>query len=405
MSNAHHKQKLTKTLLDDLQPAAKEYSVWDTLVEGFHVRVSPAGRRTLSVYYRSKRGIGRRRSLGCFPTVKVEEARDAARGHVAAAKQGHDPFGDRDAQRAIPKLKDFWTIYWEEHALPKKAARSSEQDELLWRKHLAPAFGETFVDQIDVAAVRRWHGKMKATPGAANRSLSLLSKMMSMCIASGYMNTNPCQHTIKFPEKQRDPDLGPDDVEELWSSAVHEEENGDRGAARVVMLILLTGARRFEALNARWRDVDLGLSDPRWRVPIEHIKGGERSQITITRNLSADAALLLASWKPAQCNLNDLVFPSPKNPSEPRFDIKKPWDRIRCKAGRPDLRLHDLRHLFATLAIGEGHSLDEIGDTLGHRCPTTTRRYAHIVSRQKSRVANSVSSIVLRREREAEPVV
>lgn len=392
MPNAKIKLKLTKTIIEGLEPRTKEYSAWDAQVEGFHVRVFPSGSRVFYAFYRAKRGNMRRRPLGPYPTVKVDEAREQARSLISAAKQGKDPFGEQDAQRAIPRLASFWTVYWEEHALPKKAARSSEQDEQLWNKHVQPTFGEMFVDQIDASRVRRWHAKLSGTPGAANRALALLSKICSMCIQSGYITSNPCRFVEKYPENQRDPTFTSDDIRNLWDAAHLEENEGDEGAGRAVKLIMLTGARRFEVLNARWGDFDLEEGDPTWRVPKENLKGGKRLQTDVTRNLSRDTRELVLSWRPIGHGAEQLLFPSSKLQSEARFDIKKPWDRIRKGAGRSDLRLHDLRHLFATLAIGEGNTLEEIGETLGHRCPTTTRRYAHIVARQKSRVANSVSS-------------
>lgn len=394
MPNAKRKEKLTKTLVDGLSPAGFEYAVWDTQVEGFHVRVSPAGLKTLCVYYRSKRNQGRRRSLGRYPTVGVEEARQTARQLIAASKRGEDPFGKQDALKAIPKLSVFWDTYWAEHAVPKKSARSAQEDLRLWRIHLKPALGDLFIDQIDAKTVRKWHADKKGTPGAANRALALLSKMMSLAVANELRPTNPCKHIQRYPENRRDPDVDPELAVKLWALAQIEEQKGDAGAARVMMLIMLTGARRGEVLQARWRDFDLSSSMPLWRVPTEHIKGGERRGINITRNLSADTVALLQSWK-GERGPDDLLFPSVKGEGGARYDIRDPWDRIRRAAGRPELRIHDLRHMFATLAIFNGHTLDEIGETIGHRDPTTTRRYAHILARTKSQVANSVSSIVI----------
>jgi hypothetical protein len=180
--NAKLKQKLTKTVVEGLAAEPAEYSVWDTTVESFHVRVSPKGTKTLCVIYRTKRGVSRRRSLGRFPTKRIEEARDEARTYISAAKSGGDPFGERDALKAIPTLGKFWDEYWSDHATVKKSARSCESDLQLWKTHLSPRFGRSHVDQVEPATIYRWHAALSEKPGAANRALALLSRLMSLAV-------------------------------------------------------------------------------------------------------------------------------------------------------------------------------------------------------------------------------
>lgn len=395
LANAKRKQKLTKTVIEGLIPEQNEYRVWDSLVPAFYVRVFPSGSKKYYVFYRTARGQARNRTVGAFLTMTIERARDQARKHIAAAKDGKDPHGDQDSLRSIPTLAGHWETYWRDHASIKKSARSADSDMTLWTKHLCPTFGAMFIDKIEPAGIMRWHAKLADTPGAANRALSLLSKLMSLAEVGGYRPSNPCKGIEKYPETPRDPSVSDEELSLLWKAAEREQRTGDKGAARVVMLILLTGARRGEVLKAAWSEFDLTSDLPVWRVPVEHIKGGRRRVILISRNLSSSFAATLSRWKAEACGTSGLLFPSSRGGASTRFDINKPWARIRMEAGRPDLRLHDLRHVFATVAIGEGHSLAEIGETLGHRCTMTTRRYAHIEARQKSRVANTVSEKML----------
>ncbi|RYZ01389.1 MAG: DUF4102 domain-containing protein, partial [Alphaproteobacteria bacterium] len=148
--NAKRKQKLTKAIVTALKAEAKEYSVWDTLVEGFHVRIFPSGSRKLYVYYRSKRGQSRRRPLGAFPLLQIDEARDQARSFVLAAKAGSDLYAERDALKRVPTLAAFWELHWSDHVTVKKAPRSAESDETLWRRHLKSAFGDKFIEFRDI---------------------------------------------------------------------------------------------------------------------------------------------------------------------------------------------------------------------------------------------------------------
>ncbi|RYD78618.1 MAG: site-specific integrase [Verrucomicrobiaceae bacterium] len=222
---------------------------------------------------------------------------------------------------------------------------------------------------------------------------------MNLSVEAGYRASNPCKGVERYAENPRDPSLTSRELSRLWEAAANEERDGDKGAARIVMLIMLTGARRGEVLNARWPEFDLASESPIWKVPTEHIKGGKRRKLVITRNLSIGVCSMLLRWKSETRNPESVLFPSQLGDLYPRRDINKPWHRIRSAIARCDLRLHDLRHVFATLALGEGHSLEEIGETLGHRSAMTTRRYAHIVARQKSKVANSVSEIILQSNR------
>lgn len=160
----------------------------------------------------------------------------------------------------------------------------------------------------------------------------------------------------------------------------------------MVMLLFLTGARRGEALKAKWEDFDLDRGI--WKVRRQTLKGGVRHAISLERTLSAQALELLKDWRRSREAWNQYVFPQEKNSTKRRYDIKKPWDRIRSFADLKDFRMHDLRHCFATYAFRAGHQLAVIGEQMGHLSSATTLRYAHVEVDQKRKVAEDVSNAI-----------
>lgn len=372
MPNAKSREKLTKTMIQKLQPRTKEYMVWDTEVPGFFVRVLPSGMKSFGVFYRDARGRQRKRGIGKVADVHVAAARDQASFARSDVKRGYDQFEEQNKRRSVPQLCEYWTTYLNDHAKPHKAASSVKEDESLWRNRLEPAFGNLPLDEISKADVRHWHKKEKKHFTAANRALMLLSKIMSMAVDDELLTKNPCKGINTFPESPRK--YVPSETE-LYRFLEAVREDHDRGAAVLTELLLYTGGRRGEALKAQWKEFDFDKDV--WVVPAEHIKNGQRHKITIRRKLSPPARELLLGWRSQSENKSGYVFPSLKDPNKPRHDIKSFWNRIRKRSKLPHFRTHDLRHAFASLALDKGYSLSQIGAGLGHLSPKTTQRYAH----------------------------
>lgn len=380
MSNAKRKEKLTKTLILSLEPREKEHAVWDTSCPGFHVRVMPSGKKTFYVFYRNSDRKPYRKSLGDVRSTTVDSARRKAIEVIADIGRGYDQFKEQQKRKAVPTLSEVWPEYLEQHAKPKKAASSVREDTRLWTLHLEPQFGKKRVNEISTQAIRRWHSERARTPYEANRALSLLSKLMSF--SSDHLDRNPCRDVSKFPEEPRTTELSEAQVRSIFEAI---ENDPDRGAATLVRLLLFTGARRGEAMKARWTefDMDTGL----WTVPSQHIKGGQRHALEIRRALPNQILQDLREWRKLCPSPFGLVFPSPQNKEKPRADLKSIWTRIRRKTGLSSLRIHDLRHNFAMTAIRNDVSLEAIGDALGHRDRQTTMRYARYDKNSRHRVA------------------
>lgn len=391
MSQVKARVKLTKKVIENLEIKPQEYAVWDTDVISFHLRILPGGTKSYCVYYRVD-GKRRRRSIGSFPTVTVSDARDSARKIITAAKSGGDPFGERDRRKQRQTVSQLWDYYWETHAIPKKSASSQREDMRMWNKHLKPKFQKISIEDLHFDDVQKLHSALRRTPTEANRVVALISKMMSLAIRRGQRESNPCHGVERYPNNRRERILNEVELIKFFES-VEREKQRDPGAAVMVTLLLLTGARRGEALKARWEDFDLNKKV--WNVKRETLKGGSRHAITLQRALSDRAVELLVDWRLDHPTPDGLVFPSEEDPSKPRYDIKKQWDRIRTEAKLANFRLHDLRHCFATYAFRAGLPLAVIGEQMGHLSSSTTLRYAHVDEREKRRVAEVVSDAVL----------
>ncbi len=381
------RKKLSKRTVDAEPINGKDRKIFDALLPGFHLRVKPSGMKSFAIQYRTRGGRQRSLTIGRYGILTVEEARQEARQLLAQVARGEDPSQQRHTQRHAISMQTLWEEYLEKHARPKKAPRSVEEDEAIWRLWLCKAIGSVRVNQLERKDVERLHAAMCHVPARANRLLALLSKMMNLAAQWGYCDRNPVTGIPKYREVGRERFLSPAERERL-ARALGEET--DRGAATIVWLAMLTGARRGEALKARWEQFHLDGHAPLWIIPAFNTK-----QRRVNRKpLSAQAVMLLLEWQRNRpLSPAGWVFPG-KDPMQPRADIKRPWSRIRNAARLEDFRFHDLRHDFASMAIGDGWSLSMIGKYLGHASPQTTQRYAHLQDDPLRAMAERVGTIV-----------
>lgn len=385
MSRSQRKLRLTKTMIEELSSEKSEYSVWDTKCEGLHVRVLPSGSKSYYVFYRDQLGRQRRRSLGKTSVVPLDQARKKAREVIADADRGHDHFDAAAKEKSVPTLEAVWADYLEDHALPKKSASSVAEDRRLWSRHIQHVFGRTRVTEITQHDVRKWHSKKSSTPYEANRALALLSVMFSF--SSHLVTANPCLKVQKFPEKSRQSELSDSQFSKLIAAI---EEDHDAGAIVLLKLLIWTGARRGEALKAKWDEFDLEKGI--WNVPSEHIKGGVRHRKVLRRALPDACVMAMQKWRNIAPNTTGYVFPSPKDPGRPRYDISAIWKRVRRRSGLSTIRVHDLRHHFATVAVRNGISLEKVQHALGHSDTRTTLRYAHFADEDRHQVSGAVAT-------------
>jgi integrase len=255
--------------------------------------------------------------------------------------------------------------YIEEH-LPKKRPRSRAEDRGLIKQWVLPALRNAKVSEVRFEDVDSLHRKITkaGTPYRANRVLALLSKMFSLAVRWRWRLDNPCRTIERNPEAKRTRYLTGDELSRLTAVLA---EFPDQQAANIIRLLLFTGARRGETLCAKWEDFDLATGT--WTKP-----GATTKQATAHRvPLSAPARQLLAGMA------RDGEYLFPGKDGGHRVGFQRPWPAVCKAAGIKGVRLHDLRHTYASVLASSGQSLPVIGALLGHTQPGTTARYAHLV--------------------------
>ena len=298
---------------------------------------------------------------------------------------GVDPGLERRASRAVPTVAEAAKDFMESHGAKLKASTRTEYDRLL-RNAILPAFGRRTIDDIARNDITRFHNALSETPRKANFALAVLSIMMSWCEEEGLRarGTNPCRQIRKYREVARQRFLSDEELERLGRVLQELEQAGEESpyAIAAIRLLLLTGARLGEILSLEWRFVDL----QRGLLALPDSKTGQKA---IFLNEAAVNLLLLLPRETA----NPFVIVGAR-PSSHLINLQKPWRRIRERAGLGDVRIHDLRHSFASIAAAQGASLQLIGRLLGHTTPQTTQRYAHLVADQVRETNESVGAKV-----------
>jgi integrase len=339
---------------------------YDEAVKGFGIRVTAAGGRAFVLnYYRKSDGRERRWTIGSFPDWGTGAARDEAKRLKRLIDGGADPVGEHQDGRAAPTVADLCARFEEEY-LPRKRAWTRKSYKQQIAADILPVIRRMKVAAVTYDDVDRLHRDIgKRAPTHANRVLALLSKMMSLAIKWKWRTDNPCKGIERNQETKRKRYLSGDELARLTAALA---EHRDQQAANIVRLLLLTGARRGEAVAASWDQFD--LENGIWTKPGATTK--QKTDHIVP--LSAPARRLLAELHKARDH-SGYLFPGRLGH---RREIKDSWTAI-CKAASIEgLRVHDLRHSFASTLADAGFSLPIIGALLGHTQPVTTSRYAHL---------------------------
>jgi integrase len=361
-------QKLTdRTVRALVAPAAGNQITYDSTVSGFGVRITAAGAIAFILNYRVKAtGLERRYTIGSYPDWNVAAARGEAKRLKREVDSGGDPLGQLKADRDAPTVKDLCDRFEAEH-VDKLRRRTQSDYRGIIRNDVVPALGKLKVAAVDFEHVERLHRKItQRAPTQANRTLAVLSKMFALAIKWRLRPDNPCKGVSRNREDARKRYLKPDELARLTKALA---EYPDQDAADVFRLLLLTGARRGEVLSATWDQFD--LKEGVWTKPATATKQKQRHEVP----LNAPARQLLAR----RLNKHDAspwVFPG--RSAHHRINLHRSWGLICKAAGIIGLRIHDLRHSYASTLVSAGFSLPTIGALLGHSQPQTTARYAHL---------------------------
>lgn len=402
-------------------------------IKGFGCRVTASGRKAFVLNYRAGKRE-RRLTIGSYPEWSVMRAREHAFYLKRQIDLGFDPLNDREAERTAPTVNDLFIRYCAEH-LPGKAPRSAADDKSMWVKSILPKLGSTKLRELTSSDVDSLHREISQDrPVRANRVIEVLRKALNLALRWGWIEKNPAIGVRKNQEHPRERYLA---ESELKALATAMQYYGPSTSVAAIRLMMLTGARKGETLRAEWSHVDLDTGV--WRKPSHHTKQRKVHKIP----LSSAAIDLLKSVR--SLNLSDrFIFPSPKREA-PLQDVRRTWENLLVQGtltlwssveGFPDLRqrltatldrqpflaellqwskaerlmlppglqgvrIHDLRHTYASLLVSRGASLPLIGALLGHTQAQTTQRYAHLWDDPLRSATELIGITISSREEEA----
>ncbi len=364
---------ITRSLVQKLPPlpeGAAKHRIFDDRLAGF---IAEQRRSTVTFYFRYKDARGRQHEvrLGRLGDVTVDQARRRAEQLKAEVSLGGDPVAEKAKLKAIATVDEFARERYLPHVQERQ--RSAHNVEAYLRLRILPAIGKKALDEVtpqDVAALRRKMVAEGLANGTVNRHLATLRAMFNQALKWGlYEGKNPGSSPGMLREQHRDKYLSPSETRALFRALAADR---DETAASVLMLLAVTGARRGEALKAKWENVDL----ERCILTVPRSKSGRTRHIPLSALAVAILQRQLA--KRAIHPGNPCVFPSARRTGQPVEGVRGAWRRARAAAGLPDdLRIHDLRHSFASALANAGTPLNEIGTVLGHSQLSTTTRYAH----------------------------
>lgn len=398
--------KITKRVVDSAIPmSGRELFVWDEELRGFGLRVLSSGAKSYIVQYRTggRGSQARRRVIGRHGVMTAEEARIRARRLLTEVADGLDPALRRDQSRDATTVGELADMYLREGPAekPNKKASSWATDRSNIERHIKPMLGRralrnlTRADitqfQVDVAAgkskadfktKKRGRARISGDSGTAARTLAVFGAMLQFAAARGLIPTNPAKGVPLLKGRKRERFLLEAEVADLADAlaAMEREHALSPNAAAAVRLLLLTGCRRGEVLSLRWDWVDF----ERGCVRLPGSKTGAKV-------VPLAAAALEVLGKLPRRQTSPYVLPAAKGGGH-YIGLQKDWERLRARAGLDGLRLHDLRHSFASFAVAGGHTLFMVGKVLGHKQARTTEGYAHLADDPLRAVANSTAA-------------
>jgi integrase len=368
------REKITKRSVDALKPGADgaEAMLWDTEVRGFGCRVQRGGSKSYIVHYRVGTGRGaplRKLTIGKHGAPWTPEtARKEARRLLGMVEGGADPATDKIARKEAPTIADLAERFLAEHAESKRKASTANAYRTTLDRIILPAIGKRKVVDVKRHDVAKLHHEHRATPYQANRVLAVLSMMFNLAEQWGLRpdGSNPCRRIERFAERHRERMLSPTELGRL-GDALAAYDGSPYGVAAIKLLVF-TGARFGEIMNLEWSWIDFDRGEAR----LPDSKTGAK-----TLHLPPPALAVLAELPRVAGNQHVIVG---HKTGAAMVNLGKPWRAIRAAAGLHDVRLHDLRHAFASVAASSGMGLPIIGKMLGHAQAATTHRYAHLAS-------------------------
>ena len=391
---AMHKTTLTNRAVAALR-VERDTVYWDRDLPGFGVRVYPGGGKVYIAQAREPDRTTRRVTVGRQDVLNADQARQRAALIIARIRAGEDPVPLPLAARfnGGPTVADLAERYLEEHAAVRLKPETQRRVRLMLQNHILPALGRLPLEAVERSDVVEFHQKLSDQPVTANKSVKLLSHMYRLGEGWGLVpeGFTPCRSVEKYPERSRERFLTDAEFTRLGHVLDQSVKSGavPLTAVTAVRLLMLTGCRKSEILTLRWSDVDLDAGE----LHLADAKTGPRAVQLPPTAVELLEALPRRKGSP-------WVFPG--NDRDGRYSsggLDHAWRTVRAAAGLEDVRLHDLRHSFASRALALGETLPVIGKLLGHSDIETTARYAHLaqdsIHETAERIADSIAAEIL----------
>ena len=377
--------RITKRSVDAVKAGGTDTVYWDGELTGFGLRVRRSGRKSYVVQTRIA-GKLCWFTIGPHGPLNPDQARARALEILACAKKGIDP-RDADARReAEPSMADLGRRFLEEYVPVHCKPSTREEYSRSVRLFVDPVIGELRVPEVQRKDIAALHHGLRDKPYQANRTLGVLSKMFSLAEVWGWRpdGSNPCRHVKRYKEHKRERFLSPEETERL-GQVLRDVEEEMPSAVAAFRLLLLTGCRMSEIRDLRWEYVKDDC------IELPDAKTGGR-----VVPLGPEARAVLSAIPRDEDNPWVIAG---RLPGSHLTDLQRPWRRIRKQAGLEGVRIHDLRHSFASRALALGESLTMIGKLLGHTQVQTTARYAHLardsIQTAAARITGSIGGNLL----------
>jgi integrase len=362
--------KLTKKIIENTPSEDKDILLWDGELKGFGCKITPKGKRIYLLYYRTKDGRQRKPIIGQHNPLSCEQARDIARRWLNEVAEGGDPSATKQEVKKSLNVSEFMELYIDKH-IPNMKQKSAEEDIRLIKNYITPNLGKIKLTALTKNDIAKLHASLREKSTTANRIVGVLSRALNLAENWNLRpdGSNPCRYFKKYPERKKERFLSIEELGKLSKILYEAEINRTEldSVIAAIRLLIFTGCRLMEILTLKWQYVD--FANHCLRLPDS--KTGAKTVYL------APVALEILS-KLDQLEGNPYVIIG-KIEGSHLINLHKPWFRIRKLAGLDDVRMHDLRHSFASIGAASGLSLPIIGALLGHTQAQTTARYAHLI--------------------------
>lgn len=364
-------------------PEKGKIDYYDNAITGFILEVRSSGGMTYHLRYRDTHGKQRQHKIGDAKSISFDKARTAAEKLRSKVVLGDSPSEERKIKRSIPTIAELYQDTYLPHL--QSTRRNMVSDLSFWKVHLLPRFGSKHLDELtqqDVIDAQQSMRKAGYALGTANKWIVQIRYMYNVAkkLKIPGSDFNPGAEIKQFTVEGRERFLNSDETERL-REAVEKSENTQ--LKYIVTLLLMLGCRKRELLDSKWEHFDLDRRS--WRIPLS--KSGKARHVSLSSSVVAVLSQL-PRWDGCP-----YVIPNPKT-RLPFTGIHVSWDTARKRAGLPDVRMHDLRHSFASNLVNSGVSLFVVSKALGHTNTLMTQRYSHLSDETMFAAADAAANAI-----------